>query len=84
MTWKRVFTSSVGRKIVMSLTGIFLIIFLVVHVSINACIFNTLVDETKPLLVKNKLAKKGDNIVIVSGVPFGKVKSSNVILVETI
>jgi pyruvate kinase len=46
--------------------------------------FNTLVDETKPLLVKNKLAKKGDNIVIVSGVPFGKVKSSNVILVETI
>ena len=45
MTWKRVFTSSVGRKIVMSLTGIFLIIFLIVHVSINACIFNTLFDK---------------------------------------
>lgn len=45
MTWKRVFTSSVGRKIVMSLTGIFLILFLIVHVSINACIFNTLFDK---------------------------------------
>jgi succinate dehydrogenase / fumarate reductase cytochrome b subunit len=45
MTWKRVFTSSVGRKIVMSLTGIFLIIFLIVHVGINACIFNTLFDQ---------------------------------------
>jgi succinate dehydrogenase / fumarate reductase cytochrome b subunit len=45
MTWKQAFTSSIGRKIVMSLTGIFLIIFLVVHVSINACIFNTLFDK---------------------------------------
>lgn len=39
MTWKQVFTSSIGKKIVMSLTGIFLILFLVVHVSINAMIF---------------------------------------------
>jgi succinate dehydrogenase / fumarate reductase cytochrome b subunit len=39
MTWKQVFTSSVGKKIVMALTGIFLITFLVVHVSINACVF---------------------------------------------
>lgn len=35
MTWKQFFTSSIGKKLVMGLTGIFLIIFLVVHVSIN-------------------------------------------------
>ena len=39
MTWKQAFTSSVGRKIIMSLTGIFLILFLIVHVSLNACIW---------------------------------------------
>lgn len=39
MTWKQVFTSSVGRKITMGLTGIFLILFLVVHVGLNACIW---------------------------------------------
>lgn len=39
MTWKQAFTSSIGKKIVMGLTGLFLIIFLVVHVGINACIF---------------------------------------------
>ncbi|MGA1379905.1 MAG: succinate dehydrogenase cytochrome b subunit, partial [Chitinophagaceae bacterium] len=33
------FTSSVGRKWVMGLTGIFLILFLVVHVGLNACIW---------------------------------------------
>ena len=39
MTWKQVFSSSVGRKITMGLTGIFLVTFLVVHVGINACIW---------------------------------------------
>jgi len=39
MTWKQVFTSSIGKKIVMALTGIFLITFLVVHMGVNACIF---------------------------------------------
>jgi succinate dehydrogenase / fumarate reductase, cytochrome b subunit len=33
------FASSIGRKFVMGLTGLFLITFLVVHVSVNACIF---------------------------------------------
>ncbi len=56
MTWKRVFTSSIGRKIVMALTGIFLIIFLIVHFSINACIFNTLVDENDHGMVFNRAA----------------------------
>jgi succinate dehydrogenase / fumarate reductase, cytochrome b subunit len=42
MKWSDFFTSSVGKKIVMSLTGLFLISFLIVHVGINACIFNDL------------------------------------------
>ncbi len=40
MTWKQAFTSSIGQKLTMSLTGIFLILFLAVHVSLNACIWN--------------------------------------------
>ncbi|MDF2191893.1 succinate dehydrogenase cytochrome b subunit [Paraflavitalea sp. CAU 1676] len=39
MKWSALFTSSIGKKLVMSLTGLFLISFLVVHVGINACIF---------------------------------------------
>lgn len=39
MTWSAYFTSSVGRKIVMALTGLFLILFLIVHAGVNACIF---------------------------------------------
>jgi succinate dehydrogenase / fumarate reductase cytochrome b subunit len=39
MKWSEFFTSSVGKKFIMSLTGIFLISFLVVHVGVNACIW---------------------------------------------
>jgi succinate dehydrogenase / fumarate reductase cytochrome b subunit len=39
MKWSHFFTSAVGRKFVMALTGIFLITFLLVHVGLNACIF---------------------------------------------
>ncbi|HVT83783.1 MAG TPA: succinate dehydrogenase cytochrome b subunit [Chitinophagaceae bacterium] len=39
MKWSELFTSSVGKKLVMGLTGLFLISFLVVHVGINACIW---------------------------------------------
>lgn len=39
MTWKQVFTSSIGRKLVMSTSGLFIILFLVVHVTVNACIW---------------------------------------------
>src|SRR6188768_3187998 len=39
MTWKQVFSSSIGRKLVMSLTGIFLILFLIIHAGLNACIW---------------------------------------------
>lgn len=39
MTWKQLFTSSVGKKFIMSLTGVSLIAFLIVHVGLNACIW---------------------------------------------
>ncbi len=39
MTWKKLFTSSIGKKILMALTGFFLIIYLVVHAGVNALIF---------------------------------------------
>jgi succinate dehydrogenase / fumarate reductase, cytochrome b subunit len=39
MNWKQAFTSAIGKKLVMSFTGLFLITFLIVHVYINAQIF---------------------------------------------
>src|ERR1043166_7489384 len=39
MKWSEFFTSSVGKKIVMAITGLSLILFLVVHVTVNACIW---------------------------------------------
>lgn len=39
MKWSELFTSSVGKKWVMALTGIFLITFLIVHAGVNACIW---------------------------------------------
>ncbi|MBK7433939.1 MAG: succinate dehydrogenase cytochrome b subunit [Chitinophagaceae bacterium] len=39
MTWKNFFTSSIGKKILMGLTGLFLICFLIVHCGVNAMIF---------------------------------------------
>jgi len=40
MSWfTQALTSSIGKKLVMSLTGLFLIVFLVIHAAINAMIF---------------------------------------------
>lgn len=39
MNWSYFFTSAIGKKIVMALTGLFLISFLIVHVGLNATIF---------------------------------------------
>ncbi len=39
MTFKQLFTSSIGKKFSMGLTGLFLITFLIVHCGINAMIF---------------------------------------------
>jgi pyruvate kinase len=46
------------------------------------------VDEILPVVrstaLREKLAKKGDRVVIVAGIPFGKIKETNMVLVETI
>jgi succinate dehydrogenase / fumarate reductase cytochrome b subunit len=39
MKWSEFFTSSIGKKFVMALSGLFLISFLIIHVGINACIW---------------------------------------------
>ncbi len=39
MTWKNLFTSSLGKKFIMGFTGFFLIIYLIIHASVNAMIF---------------------------------------------
>lgn len=39
MTWKQLFTSSLGKKYLMGATGFFLIIYLIVHAGVNALIF---------------------------------------------
>ena len=39
MKWSEFFTSSIGKKLVMALTGLFLISFLVVHAGLNATIW---------------------------------------------
>jgi succinate dehydrogenase / fumarate reductase cytochrome b subunit len=39
MLWKQLFTSSIGKKILMAFTGFFLISYLIVHATINAFIF---------------------------------------------
>jgi succinate dehydrogenase / fumarate reductase cytochrome b subunit len=39
MNWTQLFSSSIGKKIVMALTGIFLVVFLVVHCYVNANVF---------------------------------------------
>lgn len=39
MIWKQLFTSSIGKKMLMAFTGFFLITYLFVHATINAFIF---------------------------------------------
>ena len=39
MTFKQLFTSSIGKKFLMAFTGFFLITYLIVHAAINAMIF---------------------------------------------
>jgi succinate dehydrogenase / fumarate reductase cytochrome b subunit len=39
MLWKQLFTSSIGKKILVAFTGFFLIAYLIVHATINAFIF---------------------------------------------
>lgn len=39
MNWKSAFSTAIGKKLIMGLTGVFLILFLVVHCYVNAQIF---------------------------------------------
>lgn len=39
MTWKQLFTSSIGKKYLMAFTGFFLITYLIIHATLNALIF---------------------------------------------
>lgn len=39
MNWKQYFTTSIGKKILVGATGLFLIVFLVVHCYVNAMVF---------------------------------------------
>lgn len=39
MTWKQLFSSSIGKKITMGFTGLFLILFLIIHAGVNSAIF---------------------------------------------
>jgi succinate dehydrogenase / fumarate reductase cytochrome b subunit len=39
MKWSEFFTSSIGKKFIVAMTGLFLISFLIVHVGINSCIY---------------------------------------------
>ncbi|MDX1938287.1 MAG: succinate dehydrogenase cytochrome b subunit [Flavihumibacter sp.] len=53
MKWSELFTSSVGKKLVMALTGLFLITFLIVHAGINACIWaDVVVDDNGEMFNK--------------------------------
>jgi succinate dehydrogenase / fumarate reductase cytochrome b subunit len=45
MNWSQLFNSSIGKKIVMALTGIFLVVFLVVHCYVNANVFFSHAEE---------------------------------------
>ena len=71
MKWSDFFTSSVGKKIVMALTGLFLITFLIVHVSINACIFNDLVDTNDNGDMFNRAAHFMGSSVLVRTLEYG-------------
>lgn len=65
MKWSELFTSSIGKKIVMSITGLFLISFLVVHMGVNACIFADLFDPADDGDIFNRAAAfMGGTVVI--------------------
>ena len=61
MNWiKQILTSSVGKKVIMSLAGIFLIIFLLVHLGINLTLI--ICDSTKPFNVASNFM--GSNYLV--------------------
>ncbi len=71
MTWKQVFSSSIGRKLTMGLTGIFLITFLLVHVGINACMWAPLYDANDHGEMFNKAANFMGSMVVIRIIEIG-------------
>ena len=65
MKWSELFTSSIGKKFVMGLTGLFLISFLIVHVGINSCIFATIFDADDHGQMFNKAAHFMGSMVLI-------------------
>jgi succinate dehydrogenase / fumarate reductase, cytochrome b subunit len=57
MKWSNFYTSSIDRKVIMASTGLFLTLFLIVHLGLNATIFandgGVLFDRTADLLGHN-------------------------------
>ena len=60
MTAKQIFTSSVGKKLIMAATGLFLVTFLIAHVGINCMIFFNDGGET----FNNAAHFMGSNLII--------------------
>src|SRR5882724_2994903 len=56
MKWSEMFTSAIGKKIVMAITGLSLILFLIVHVTVNACMWVVVFDPDDNGEVFNKAA----------------------------
>ena len=46
--------------------------------------FDDVLKSIRAFILKNKLAEKNDKVVIASGMPFGKVTETNMMVVETI
>jgi succinate dehydrogenase / fumarate reductase, cytochrome b subunit len=65
------FTSSIGKKLVMGLTGLFLITFLIVHVSINATIFADLFNKDDNGAMFNKAAHFMASMVLIRIIEVG-------------
>ena len=67
MKWSELFTSSVGKKITMAVTGLFLISFLVIHMGVNACIFKDLsfIDPADDGIMFNKAADFMGSMVVI-------------------
>jgi succinate dehydrogenase / fumarate reductase cytochrome b subunit len=71
MKWSAFFTSSIGKKFVMALTGIFLVSFLLVHVGVNSCIFATLFDGNDHGELFNKVAHFMGTMILIRIVEVG-------------
>ena len=43
-----------------------------------------MIESAKKIVVENKMAKKGDKIVISAGIPFGKSGATNLLIVQAV